>query len=62
MKERKIKQVMVSLEPTFYDAMVRLLSISDNSSMSSYVRSLILNDLIIKGIITDSIIQEVLIG
>lgn len=61
MAENKNSQLMVNIEPTFFD-LARKASEKYDMSLSGYVRQLIINDLIKQEILTQSIIESVLVG
>lgn len=61
MPEIRDRQIMVSIEPTFYEAMQDLIR-KDNITASGYVRTLIIRDLLSKGIITKNTLAMVMVG
>lgn len=61
MSEVRDKPIMVHLEPTFFDALQRAV-IKDDTTASSYIRSLIIEDLLNKGLITHRIVTLVTTG
>lgn len=58
MVESRDKRIVVHIEPTFYD----IVSKATPMSLSSYIRSLILRDLVARRIITDDEITKVVVG
>jgi hypothetical protein len=61
MAENRDRAIMVNIEPTFHE-IVKALADKENTSVSNYCRSLIIQDLVNKGLVTDRMVAEVLIG
>lgn len=61
MSETKDRQIMVNIEATFYNILCAILS-KENKSASAYARSLIIKDLMAKGLLTESILAHVVTG
>jgi hypothetical protein len=61
MPEPKDKQVMVNIEYTVYDLMLKVTKARDET-VSSYIRSLILEDLIKQKLLTPLIMAQLLTG
>jgi len=61
MAETKDRAIMVNIEPTFHEILQALVD-KDRMSLSAYCRNLILKDLMDKGLVTDRMMVEVLVG
>ena len=61
MSETRDRQIMVNIEPTFYDALQGAVT-KEDMSLSAYVRNLILKDLLDRGLITDRMVTMVVLG
>ncbi len=61
MSEGKNRQIMVNIEPTFYNVLMRLL-MKENKSASAYTRGLIIKDLMNRGLLTETILTAVITG
>lgn len=61
MAEIKSSQIMVNMEPTLYD-LVEHLAIQLNMSNSGYLRSLVIKDMIERGLLTQKAMTTLLMG
>lgn len=59
MVESRDKRIVVHIEPTFCDIVY---TATDGMSISSYIRSLILRDLVKRGFLSDDQITKVVVG
>ena len=59
MVESRDKRMVVHIEPSFYNILVLAIN---GTTLSSYVRSLILQDLRARGILSDDQITKVVVG
>lgn len=58
MPERRVRQVVSAVEPTFHTLILQVAS-KNNMSTSEYVRSLILRDLDAHGLVTEALLRRV---
>lgn len=59
--EIRNSQIMVNIEPTLYDIVVEVAT-KERTSASSYARALIIEDLLRRGLLTESILAQILTG
>jgi hypothetical protein len=59
MPEVKDRAIIVNIEETFYDIVQRIVT-KERISMSAYARNLIIKDLLERGMLTESILADVL--